>query len=88
VHRDLHAFGDGVDPSNPVEDDVDRADEDLPGAIKREKISEKIEIFSLTSLGPLDSLSHVLHVMNLHEELAAQFLQCKNILMIMRKLTV
>ena len=74
MHRDLHAFGDRVDPSHPVEHDVDRADEDFPGAIKREKVSEKIEIFSLTSFWPLDSFSHVLHVVDLHEELSAQFL--------------
>jgi len=80
VHRDFHAFGDRVDPSNPVEHDVDRADKDLPGAIEREKVSEKIKIFSLTSFGPFDSLSHVLHVVDLHEELAAQFLQSKYVL--------
>ena len=39
VDRDLHALGDGVDPADAIEDDVDGADEDLPDAVEREEVT-------------------------------------------------
>ena len=36
----------------PVKDYVDRTDENFPSAIKGEKISKKIEVFSLPRFGP------------------------------------
>lgn len=80
VDRDLHALGDGVDPADAIEDDVDGADEDLPDAVEREEVAEEVEVLALPSLGPLDALAHVLHVVDLHEELAGQLLQSQNVL--------
>ncbi len=80
VDRDLHALGDGIDSADAIEDDVDGADEDLPDAVEREEVSEEVEVLSLPSFGPLDPLAHVLHVVDLHEELPAKLLQCENVL--------
>jgi hypothetical protein len=80
VDRDLHALRDGVDPADAVEDDVDGADEDLPEAVEREEVPEKVEVLALPRLGPLDPLAHVLHVVNLHEQLPVELLQGKDVL--------
>jgi len=80
VDSDLHALGDGVYPADAIEDDVDGADEDLPDTVEREEVAEEVEVLALPRLRPLDALAHVLHVVDLHEELTAQLLQGQNVL--------
>lgn len=54
--------------------------ENFPRAIERKEVSKKIEILSLPGFRPFDTFSHILHVVNFHEQLTIQFLKCKNIL--------
>ena len=75
VHRDLHALGDWIDTSDSVENDVDGADEDLPGAVEWKEVAQEVEVLALPRLGPVDPFPHVLHVVNLHEQLPVQFLK-------------
>ena len=51
----------------PVKDYVDRTDENFPSAIKGEKISKKIEVFSLPGFGPFKAFTHIYQVMNVYE---------------------
>ena len=53
-------LSDGVDLADMVENNVDGRYEDLPDAVDREEVAEKVEVLSLERLGPLDPLSHVL----------------------------
>ena len=50
VDGDFEASGDGICPSNSIEDDVDRRYEDLPHAVKREEVSQRVKITSFESL--------------------------------------
>ena len=68
VHQDVKRLGDGVHLADPVEHDVNSGDEDLPGAVDREEITEEVEIFSLTSLAPLHPLERVLELVRLEEQ--------------------
>ena len=47
VNSNMHAFGDWVHPTHPVEHNVDCADEDLPNAVQGEKVSQKVEVLAL-----------------------------------------
>lgn len=56
VHGDLNASGDRVGFPNSVKNDVNGGHENFPNAVNREKVTQKIKIFSLESFGIFYSL--------------------------------
>ena len=66
---DLEASRDGILPSDSVEDDVDQTNEDLPNAVNAEDVTQNIEVFALEGRRPALTLLHVLHRVDLKEQL-------------------
>ena len=62
--------------ADPVKHDVDGGDEDLPGAVDREEVSEDVEVFPLARGAPLHALQRVLELVRLEEEEPGELLEC------------
>ena len=56
IDSDFESSGDGIRPSHAVEHDVDRWYEDFPHAVKREKISQRVEIAPFERFRVYDTL--------------------------------
>ena len=47
VYGDLHPLGDGIHPTDAVENDVHGGNEDLPRAIGGEEVAKEVEVLAL-----------------------------------------
>ena len=73
VNGYFHAFGDWIHSSNSVKNNVDGANENLPGAINGKKVAQEVEIFALPGFGPFQSFLHILQIVNFQKKLARKF---------------
>jgi len=64
VDGDVESFCDRIDLAHPVEHDIYRRYKNLPNAVNREEISEKVEIFALPRSGPVYPLPHILQIVS------------------------
>ena len=65
VDKNIKCLGDGVNLANPVKDNVDGGDEDLPDTVDGEEVSQNVEVLALTCLGTVNPLPDILQIMSL-----------------------
>lgn len=65
--------------ADPIENDVDRANEDLPHAVQAEEVAEHVEVFALERERPPLPLLHIPQRVHFQEQLPGQLFQCSDL---------
>ena len=79
INQNVKGLRDGIHLAHPVEYDVHGGDEDLPHAVEREEVAQEIEVFPLAAFRPVNSLAHILKVVQFQKKVLRELLQGQNV---------